>query len=301
MTTHATVEYLLRFHDGELSPQEIADISTHIAGCADCAAMAREMFEAETLRIFDPLAAAPEREPRRWVPWTMGALAAAAIIAFVFIPRPQPLRPQQPPHSLTHGVPWSDAVRAALSHGAIEPPPLYVATQMSPEDIRGMAAPPAQASRLLAPVGTVVDTTRPQFRWTDVHGATYSVTVIDGLAVVARSVHLASSEWTCDRDLVRGRIYSWQLRIHRGAAVEMVPLPPRPPATFAIASADASAALAAARHSTPGDHLALGVLAARAGLREEAIAELQQAAAARPADASIQALLRSVRTWPDHA
>jgi hypothetical protein len=175
---------------------------------------------------------------------------------------------------------------------------LYLAARMQPEQVRGTTTS-TESSRLLAPSG-VIDTTRPRFRWTEVRGATYTITVIDGLTVVARSPRLTLAEWPCDRDLARGRVYSWQLHIIRGATKELVPLPPRPPALFAIVASEASSMLAAARQSTPDDHLALGVLAARAGLREDAIAELTQAAAEHPNDAAILSLLQSVHEWPAH-
>jgi hypothetical protein len=283
--THVSIEELLRFHDGDLAPDEITTIGAHLSACDECTAMAAEMFEAEALRTF---AQVPERRTSvAWLPWAAGALAAAAMLVIVSLPRPHREPPVTPPHAIAQPAPWSGVVHAALAQRAIAPPPLYAAAHVPPDELRGSAPPPA-AAKLLAPVGTVIDATRPQFRWSNPRGAAGTVTVSDGLTVVARSPQLHASEWTCDRDLGRGRVYTWQVR----AGTE-----PLPPATFAIASADASAALAEARRVAPGDHLALGVLAARAGLREEATAELQQAADARPGDASIRALLQSVNAW----
>lgn len=295
--THIPIEQLLRFRHGESSREEIAATDAHLTACAECAGVAREMFEVETLRTFREQAE-PEQTSRRWIAWTAGALAAAAMIVIVFIPWPRrETPPPAHPPVVTQAAPWSEIVKRALAHGAIDAPPLYRATQMSPDKLRGTTPPDAKTVTLLAPSGTVIDTTRPRFEWTEASDARYEVTVVDGLTVVALSPRLLTNAWTSDRDLARGRVYSWQVRVHRGASADVDPHPPQPPTLFAIAEADASAALAAARRANPYDHLAIGVLAARAGLREVAIAELQLAAAARPDDAAIRSLLQSVKVW----
>lgn len=300
MMTHIPIEQLLRFRHGELAPDEITATAAHLAGCTECAAVAREMFEGETLRTFDEMGE-PERPGRAWIAWTAGtlaAVAAAAVIAILVTPRPRETLPTHPPQVISHPAPWSEIVKSALAHGAIEAPPLYRATQMPSEKLRGTTVPASDAVKLLNPIGTVVDTTRPRFEWTGEPSLTYQVTVIDGLTVVARSARTTATAWTIDRDLARGRVYSWQLRIHGGESDSVVPLPPQPPALFAIVLEDASAALAEARRAMPQDPLAIGVLAARAGLREEALAKLQQAAAAHPDDAAIRSMLQSVKEWP---
>jgi len=98
------------------------------------------------------------------------------------------------------------------------------------------------------------------------------------------------NEWTCDVELPRGRAYTWQVEVRRGDATSMLPMPPAPPARFEVLSARTKEALDAVRRDWPDDHLLLGVLCARAGLREAALEEL----GAVPEGG---ALRRSVANW----
>jgi hypothetical protein len=55
--------------------------------------------------------------------------------------------------------------------------------------------------------------------------------------------------------------------------------------------------LAAARREFPDDHLMLGVLHARAGIRETALRELRRNEERDPKDETARALVRCVQSW----
>ena len=67
---------------------------------------------------------------------------------------------------------------------------------------------------VIEPVGKVMLSDRPMFRWSQLHGATgYVVEVYDEqFRPVATSLQLTSDSWTAQQPLARGRIYSWQVK-----------------------------------------------------------------------------------------
>jgi len=76
---HPDVEIMTAFIDGKLGHQEVAEVATHLRGCADCRTVVTETARLE--REVEA-AAAPARRPRQW--W----LAAAAVIALVSVSYP---------------------------------------------------------------------------------------------------------------------------------------------------------------------------------------------------------------------
>jgi hypothetical protein len=69
---------------------------------------------------------------------------------------------------------------------------------------------------LIEPAGNVVLTDRPTFRWTRLGGASgYVVEVYDArLKLAASSPSLTGASWTSP-PLVRGQVYSWQVKAIR--------------------------------------------------------------------------------------
>jgi hypothetical protein len=67
---------------------------------------------------------------------------------------------------------------------------------------------------LIAPVGKLIISDRPTFRWSRLEGATgYVVEVYDeGFNLAAASPKLTDNSWTPLQALERGRIYSWQVK-----------------------------------------------------------------------------------------
>jgi hypothetical protein len=217
-------------------------------------------------------------------------LAAAAIIAVVigvaFFMRkpPGPIPIAQSP--------WDRLKTSVVREGAIAAPAIVTAVRVNGgEQVRGEDV--AQPARSLEPNGVVVDDTRPRFHWRADAGTSVVVSIFDNGAQAGRSESLPSDSWTPPNDLRRGAVYQWQLEVTKEGRLYTVPAAPHPPCTFAIVSEEARRELADAEQHAPADHLLLGILAARAGLREQALAEF---ALADSPDA--RKLAESVRQWP---
>jgi hypothetical protein len=151
--------------------------------------------------------------------------------------------------------------------------------------------------RPLAPLGVVVESDRPTFRWQPLAGAdTYNVTVTDErLNEVATSGPLTATAWRVPRPLARGTIYSWQVTARRrdGQTVT-VPVMPAPQAKFQVLARARLEELQRVRRAYPGAHLSLGVLYAHAGLLDEAAREFRALARANPGSPVASKLLRGV-------
>ncbi|HWT01420.1 MAG TPA: hypothetical protein VN256_14320 [Pyrinomonadaceae bacterium] len=151
---------------------------------------------------------------------------------------------------------------------------------------------------LLAPLGVVVESDSPTFRWQPLAGADrYSVTVTDDkLNEVAASGPVTATSWRAPRPLARGVTYSWQVTAHKkdGQAVTS-PVLPAPPAKFQVLAQKRLRELRDARGLYPDSHLALGVLYAQAGLLDEAAREFEALARANPRADVVRKLLGEVR------
>jgi hypothetical protein len=150
---------------------------------------------------------------------------------------------------------------------------------------------------LLSPVGTVVISDRPTFRWRALDGADgYVVKIYDAdFNEVAVSPRLSRTVWTATRSLERGRIYSWQV-IARVADREVIsPIKPAPDAKFMALNQAKANELANARNAAAGSRLTLGILYAQAGLLDDAERELQALVRANPQSTLARKLLDSLR------
>jgi anti-sigma factor RsiW len=119
---------LRAYHDGELPPADMQELSAHLAECADCEALADEIA-GRALRVADLMSALPEPEQVIWMPrrpveapristtkrWAAAAVALAASLALVIWLAPR--RAAQP----AAPVATVDAVPAASVELAPEP------------------------------------------------------------------------------------------------------------------------------------------------------------------------------------
>lgn len=281
---HPDFSELTAYVDGFAGPAEREIVESHAEDCAMCRV---DLQDLATLRRKRPGSA-----------WRMAftAAAAAGIAAVMFVQRgddvPAPPAPPPPvvittsttattattasapapePRPRYENAEWERLVNAAITTATL-PFPRDAGTQ--PDVLRGAAS---DAASKVSPAGVVLDETRPTFSWSAHAGATYIVSVFDGERQVVQSEPLSKTHWTPSRPLPRGRTYVWQVQVTRDGAREIVPAPPAPPATFRIVSHRVHDDLAAARRLHPEDHLLYAVLAARAGLREEAIDALHRA------------------------
>jgi hypothetical protein len=149
---------------------------------------------------------------------------------------------------------------------------------------------------VLEPVGKVVQSDRPTFRWSSLAGATgYVVEVYDeAFNLVANSPQLSANSWT-SQPLKRGRIYSWQVKAIKNGQEFRSPRPPASQATFRVLDAATVNELQQARRAYSSSHLVLGLLYARAGLLEEAELEFSTLQKLNPDSALARRLLSQVR------
>ncbi|HEY6546326.1 MAG TPA: zf-HC2 domain-containing protein [Vicinamibacteria bacterium] len=262
--SHLTDVQLTRHAEGSAGPEERAVVAAHLRECAACAR------EAHDLRAW--------ASPRRSV--SLGWLAAAAALVLLVL-TPLALRwwttaggVSATPLSLAglESLPATEqrAIRLSLQDGVVEPPARLADLSSRPEVLMG--EPEEGSFRLLEPLGTVVVTDRPSFRWQPLAGAeSYTVSVFDEAARrVAESPSLHDTSWTPSEPLERGRVLVWQVRARSGAESLTTPVPPDPPARFRVLEAETAQVLERAAREHPASHLLLGLLYAQAGARTEA-------------------------------
>ncbi|HZF40271.1 MAG TPA: zf-HC2 domain-containing protein [Blastocatellia bacterium] len=150
---------------------------------------------------------------------------------------------------------------------------------------------------VIEPVGKVILSDHPTFRWSRLDGATSYVVEIydDKLALVATSPRLTDLSWTAAQSLQYGAIYSWQVKTIKDGREFVTPRAPAPQATFRILDQAKANELVQARRAYASSHLALGLLYAQAGLIDEAERELRALQKANPNSAIVSRLLANVR------
>jgi hypothetical protein len=317
--THAAPERLVALRLGQLSGEESRELLNHVARCAECQHAAQATLDVRTdaRELAQSLAGeeqpvAPSRpSPMRWL--AVAAVAAGVLAAIPFLRREE--RPIERPPVVTNTTatvtappppgpaqvpsrpePWNALVAAAVTKGMLEAPAVLLSLRPPPDQFRDNPAdvPPMPDMR---PLGEVVESDRPTFRWPETSGATYTVLVGEKGRVVAQSSPLTTNTWRSETPLPRGRTYSWQVEARRGEETSMFPAPPAAMARFHVLEARLKAQLDAARRAVPGDDLLLGIIAARAGLRDTALQHLR--AAAERGEPEARPLLDSVQNWPD--
>ena len=280
-----------------------AAVEQHLAGCAMCRA------DVEDLRAFQAELKAPRKVvemPARRSGWripTYVAIAAGLVLSVSLVlrilHREQPLTEVPlvgkavPPAEAPLAPEQQAAVQLALSTHRLER--AGVLDRLITKRGVLLGAPGEQKSfAVTAPVGTAVINDRPVLRWEALPGAgKYVVAVFDDqFQRVAESPALTGAEWTPERALARGQIYTWQVTAHVGGRTLLSPAPPAPEARFQVAGLEAVTQIESARREHPGNHLLLAVLLAKVGALDDASLELDALAATDAATA--QALRTSL-------
>ena len=148
------------------------------------------------------------------------------------------------------------------------------------------------------PVGSVLLTDRPAFRWSAMEGATgYVVEVYDNqFKLAASSPQLTNRSWTATESLPRGKVYSWQVKAIKDDQEFTSPRPPAPQAKFRILDQSKASEIARAKRAHGSSHLTLGLLYADAGLLQEAEQQFRLLLRANPNSALARNLLREVQS-----
>lgn len=148
------------------------------------------------------------------------------------------------------------------------------------------------------PIGKVILENQPILKWKPLKDAqSYSVAIVDEkFRVVAESGKLTVTSWKPSKPLPRGTNYSWQVTATKADGSESVsPSSPAPQARFRVVEQTLSDDINRLKNSAAPSHLALGVLYAKAGLRQEARAEFEKLVKENPNSPLARKLLQSVR------
>jgi hypothetical protein len=151
---------------------------------------------------------------------------------------------------------------------------------------------------LVGPIGTVVKSDKPTFRWNALSGATsYVITIYDpNFNKVTASKQQPGTEWTPSQPLERGGLYSWQVTAIREGKEIMSPTPPAPDAKFKVLETSTVKELEHAKRTYAQSHLVLGILYERAGLIDDAEREFKSLYRANPKSQIVRKLLRDVQS-----
>jgi len=146
------------------------------------------------------------------------------------------------------------------------------------------------------PIGKVIVSDRPTFRWSKLEGATgYVVEVYDEkFNLAAVSSQLTDNSWRPSQPLKRGAIYSWQVKAIKDDQEFRSPRPPVMQARFRILDLGKVNELTQARRTYASSHLTLGLLYAQAGLLEEAEQEFRAVQKSNPDSALVKNLLSQI-------
>lgn len=262
-----------------------------------------------------------------------GALAAAAIIVVLILnitreptaPRRQAKSTTMPVNTETPAAPQNRLLVALKDQGATiainekgrligadQFPPAYQQMAHSALTDQKLTLPPwvhdlAGDSRALlgdsdstttfqpiAPVGVVVESTRPQFEWKPLAGAQeYQVRVFDqDFRSVATSPRLSRNSWDPDADLQRSKIYVWSVVAFKDGQEIEAPAPPAPEARFQVV--DSSRLQEIQSFRSANSHLLLGLACANAGLIPEARREFESLLQENPDSPLAKNLLASL-------
>lgn len=190
-----------------------------------------------------------------------------------------------------------ELIAAALRSGKIVLPATLPWSTKTPEVLLGPSTTPDSLT-LRAPVGKVLLTNRPSFRWQALPGASsYRVTLFTAnYEIVQQSPALTATNWTPPQALARDQLYLWQVTALKDGQEIKAPVAPAPEARFKVLAQAKADEINAARRRQPVSKLLLALLYAQAGLLDEAEQELQKLAHENPQTPAPQQLLRELRS-----
>lgn len=188
-------------------------------------------------------------------------------------------------------------IKNALSSQQLEKSPLLAGLVRPDSSLRKGGDKQRNKLSVIDPVGLVMLSDRPTFRWSPLEGATgYVVEVYDDkLNQVIISPQLTDTSWTAPQSLKRGGIYSWQVTVNRGGEEIISPRPPAPPAKFRILDQPLANEIVQARRDYASSHLTLALVYTQAGLLDEAEKEFRALQKANPNSAISRRLLANLR------
>jgi hypothetical protein len=329
---HLTFEQLESYADGKMSVADQESAQAHAKVCGACAEELRDL-EAFKKKLANSAAQATTGlQPWQVAPvvrWPVLLRVAAVIVvatvaavAFLWVKEKHPgsasvalnnpaanngSPPAQKPNALAVEIASlhpddQRAVHQAMEQGKFTPPQVLAELRGSKEKLMG-ESPLRNQFRVLEPVGEVVISPRPIFRWQPLKGTqSYSVVVFDTkLNPVESSPDLHESSWSTSRALKQGRVYEWQVTAKTADGNSVIaPAPPSPEAKFLVLEKTKADEIEQFQQSHPADHLVLGILYADRGVFPAAANELKQISPGDPNYNLAQKLLTSVEELRSH-
>lgn len=191
---------------------------------------------------------------------------------------------------------YQSMVKKALNNGRVE----------KSSQLNGLTRPPSSLMSsdkqrgefsVIEPVGNVLMTNQPTFRWSPMEAPTsYVVEVYDDkFKLVATSLQITNHSWVAPQSLSRGMVYSWQVKAIKPGQEITSPRPPAPQAKFRVLDQAKANELSKAKRAYASSHLTLGLLYAEAGLLKEAEQELRALQKANPDSELARSLVRHVQ------
>jgi hypothetical protein len=188
-------------------------------------------------------------------------------------------------------------IEAALQTRKVAVKPLPQKLQSKPHARMGSNTKPF-AFALVQPVNKIIATTRPVFRWKALPGAeSYQLKLFDeNYNFVAESGLIKTNSWALPREkrLTRGRIYIWKV-VAAGDAAQNTAAD-WAEAKFKVLERAKIHEINEAKKRHGEFHLLLGILYARAGMRDEAEREFVRLLKANPQSKVVQEMLDTVRS-----
>ena len=154
----------------------------------------------------------------------------------------------------------------------------------------------AETFKLITPVNSVVLSNLPAFRWEALPGAT-------GYTVLVRDIHtgreieseqLSDTQWTPKEALARGHTYAWMVEAIKDGRRLRAPALNLPYAGFKVLDQQLLENIQRAQTSWGHSHLVMGVVYAKAGLKDAARKELKEVQAANLDAVVVNKLIRSL-------
>ncbi len=278
---HLVAKTLQAYVDGALDPAERELVESHLDDCPLCSEDVGDL-------------AAMRRGKGRIPVWRLAAAAAvipilAAALLWLAFTRGRP--PNVNAARRYENAEWQKLVTAALREHHLQAAAIAGELRGARASLRGdWKSVPITAE--MRPAGVVIDTVHPNFTWPVTPDASYILTIVSGDEDTVTVGPLHQPEWRCDRTLVRGRTYTWQVETRpRSGPAAILPPAADTPAMFHIASQSEHDVIATATAHRPKDHLLLAVLLARSGMESEAKEEIRRLAAERPRDLDVRRLV----------
>ncbi|MEP6821675.1 MAG: hypothetical protein ABI946_04925 [Chthoniobacterales bacterium] len=179
---------------------------------------------------------------------------------------------------------WPQELRAAITQavrtGRLIIPADLAALRDTPETFASRRSARPNIFRVRSPVATAIFESKPRFRWTPVKDATeYRLSLMtkeSGKPGNETMLPARTTEWSPDDLLKSGVTYGWRVQAMRGdSIVARAPEQPDAFAWFRILSEPERAAWEREQSAVGDSNFLRGIVAARAGLLEEAAEEFR--------------------------